>query len=44
MALRLEVEAPDFTAETTEGEIGFQQWLGDGWGVLCSHPADFTHV
>lgn len=44
MALRLGDEAPNFTAETTEGRIDFHQWLGDGWGVLCSHPADFTPV
>ncbi len=44
MALQLGDEAPDFTAETTEGTISFHQWLGDGWGVLFSHPADFTPV
>ncbi len=44
MALQLGDEAPDFTAETTEGTIKFHEWLGDGWGVLFSHPADFTPV
>ncbi|HEY4242879.1 MAG TPA: peroxiredoxin [Kofleriaceae bacterium] len=44
MALQLGDEAPDFTAETTEGTIHFHQWLGSGWGVLFSHPKDFTPV
>lgn len=44
MALRLGDTAPNFTAETTEGNIDFHQWLGNGWGVLFSHPADFTPV
>ncbi|MHC4948370.1 MAG: peroxiredoxin [Planctomycetota bacterium] len=44
MALQLGDTAPDFTAETTEGTIRFHEWLGDGWGVLFSHPADFTPV
>lgn len=44
MALRLGDTAPNFTAETTEGSIDFHQWLGTGWGVLFSHPADFTPV
>ena len=44
MSLRLGDEAPDFTAETTEGTIHFHEWLGNGWGVLFSHPADYTPV
>jgi alkyl hydroperoxide reductase subunit AhpC len=44
MSLRLGDVAPDFTAETTEGTIKFHEWLGSGWGVLFSHPADFTPV
>jgi len=44
MSLRLGDEAPNFTAQTTEGEIQFHQWLGESWGVLFSHPADFTPV
>ena len=44
MSLRLGDDAPNFTAETTEGTIDFYEWLGDGWGVLFSHPADFTPV
>jgi alkyl hydroperoxide reductase subunit AhpC len=43
-ALQLGDEAPDFTAETTEGTVRFHEWLGDGWGVLFSHPKDFTPV
>jgi len=42
--IRLGDEAPNFTAQTSEGEINFHEWLGDGWGVLFSHPADFTPV
>ena len=44
MPLRLGDGAPDFTAQTTEGTVRFHEWLGDGWGILFSHPADFTPV
>jgi alkyl hydroperoxide reductase subunit AhpC len=44
MALRLGDEAPNFQADTTEGRIDFHQWLGNGWGILFSHPADYTPV
>lgn len=44
MGLHIGDTAPDFTAESTEGTINFHEYLGDGWGVLFSHPADFTPV
>ena len=44
MALRLGDEAPNFTAETTEGSINFHEWLGSNWGILFSHPKDYTPV
>jgi len=44
MAIRLGDEAPNFTAQTTQGEIDFHEYLGDGWGVLFSHPKDYTPV
>jgi len=44
MAIRLGDDAPNFTADTTEGTVNFHDWLGDGWGVLFSHPKDFTPV
>ena len=44
MAIQLGDVAPDFTADTTQGKVSLHEYLGDGWGVLFSHPADFTPV
>ncbi|MFT7232945.1 MAG: alkyl hydroperoxide reductase subunit AhpC [Cyclobacteriaceae bacterium] len=44
MALRIGDEAPNFQVDTTEGKIDFHNWLGDSWGILYSHPADYTPV
>lgn len=44
MGLRLGDQAPNFTAKSTEGELVFHNWLGDSWGILFSHPADYTPV
>jgi thioredoxin-dependent peroxiredoxin len=44
MSLRINDEAPNFTAQTTQGDLEFHPWIGDGWAILFSHPKDFTPI